>query len=787
MSDSDSNDEHRENGLHRGKKRRLQRACDVCRRKKTACDGSQRSDERCSTCIEFDVDCTYVEAPVKRPPAKGLLELQARLEKSEAMVHQLRAQLAAQNGAGSASSSTMASPATSASSPPDHSTQDPDLPSAAFLVMRMTLKSITAPPSTPHSDDLADIAIANKLASMSMSARSHYYSTSSSAPLFAAALKLNEERTSKEKDSAISISPSAASTSSSSSRPAPYFSRRPQYWAWKSHEGDAPHVPPTFHFPPYTLMRSLINLYFTRQNIYFPLLHRPMFEAAVTSGVHLRDEGFAGTLLLVCAIGARWSDDPGIAASGIRAGWEWFEQVPLGRDCLLGRATLYDLQIYCLAAQFIRGLSLPVNSSTLIGIGSRLAQDLGVHRGLARKEIPTAERELQKRAFWILAYMDRMSSLMLGVAPTVQHFGFDVDLPLAVDDEYWDDPINPFQQPPDKPSYITFFNTLMTLNNLLAFSLQILYPLKKARSAFGITDGWEEQAIADLDSALNGWHERIPEHLTWDPARKDRLFFDQSVFLHSSYYHLQITVHRPFIPMVRRTVPAIPSLAVCTSAARACANIADVQRQVSGDVPAPHLMPAVFTSCLVLLLNALSGKHTGLVPDPSREMSFVHKCMDFIQLCEDRWQAPGMLWDALAELIVAGGLPLPKANPAAAHRQEQERTSSASPSTLASSPPSEGEQHSDSNQYRSWGCDAVFNNLFQNLDNAHSNTNAYTDPTQASHELANLMNNGAMAVWANAPMGWGMDDYLSNYSEMVQGEAMEGQDVGPQSWNESRP
>jgi hypothetical protein len=44
----------------------------------------------------------------------------------------------------------------------------------------------------------------------------------------------------------------------------------------------------------------------------------------------------------------------------------------------------------------------------------------------------------------------------------------------------------------------------------------------------------------------------------------------------------------------------------------------------------------VFTSAIVLLLNVWSGKRTGLVPDPSREMVNVHKCMEVVRLCEDR-------------------------------------------------------------------------------------------------------------------------------------------------------
>lgn len=147
-------------------------------------------------------------------------------------------------------------------------------------------------------------------------------------------------------------------------------------------------------------------------------------------------------------------------------------------------------------------------------------------------------------------------------------------------------------------------------------------------SLCGFDAAFQQQAITEIDSALNRWRDLIPEHCTcnitvspfidgaaysqrwtpvrWDPTRADPVFFDQSVALHCAFYHLQIHVHRPFIPMVRKCSPSVrvvlfqitssklihlsciqslPSLAVCTSAARACANIVDIQRRRMGNVP----------------------------------------------------------------------------------------------------------------------------------------------------------------------------------------------------------
>ncbi|KAF8158690.1 hypothetical protein K438DRAFT_1777030 [Mycena galopus ATCC 62051] len=69
---------------------------------------------------------------------------------------------------------------------------------------------------------------------------------------------------------------------------------------------------------------------------------------------------------------------------------------------------------------------------TLIGIGLRLAQDVGTHR---RKDgPPTVESELWKRAFWALVVADRGASMAQGRTCTTQYEDIDADLLIECDD-----------------------------------------------------------------------------------------------------------------------------------------------------------------------------------------------------------------------------------------------------------------------------------------------------------------------------------------------------------------
>lgn len=94
----------------------------------------------------------------------------------------------------------------------------------------------------------------------------------------------------------------------------------------------------------------MVDSYFENSNRFFPLLHRPTFDSYVSSGRYLRDQGFASVFLLVCAIGARYLDDPRCRLEGdtyaMSAGWHWFNQVQTTRKSLWASPRLEDIQIY---------------------------------------------------------------------------------------------------------------------------------------------------------------------------------------------------------------------------------------------------------------------------------------------------------------------------------------------------------------------------------------------------------------------------------------------------------
>ena len=143
--------------------------------------------------------------------------------------------------------------------------------------------------------------------------------------------------------------------------------------------------------------------------------------------------------------------------------------------------------------------------------------------------------------------------------------------------------------------------------------------------------------------------------MQWDPDREDRLFLNQSATLYANYYLLQICIHRPFIPSPRKPSRlTLPSLAICTNAARSCTHVLDIQMQRTGtplllnrvrtwrsetprstkEFPCTSQMP-LFTAGLVLLLNMWGGKRSGLANEST--MADVHKCMTMLSQLEQQY------------------------------------------------------------------------------------------------------------------------------------------------------
>ncbi|KAJ6613998.1 fungal-specific transcription factor domain-containing protein [Mycena sp. CBHHK59/15] len=626
-------------------KKRVQRACDMCRLKKR--DGGNK----CGHCIKHNFTCTYIELSVPRAsgPTSNIPELfgssssspsKSYVEDLEQRVKAVEALLQTRNIRGSQDPKPISPP--KAISP-------------GVQLLRIAIRKLNSPFPAPHSDDwtFAELDESFRALSIDNAFNLGFQGKSSPAMLVKAAVDLKRGGGPSPYNHHSPTATAAPATAS----PTSYEIPAPIPYTIKSWEDPAWRLSPTF--PPDDLMQSLINLYFADVNPFLPLLHRPTFERGVALQFHMHHAGFAKTLLLVCAVGARYSTDPRVSLPEAEgpltetAGWQWFDQVKLADHLVRAQPTLYDLQAYCLAAMFLDCTAHPRTSWTVIGFGVRLSQDIGAHRRKARKRAITLDDELEKRAAWILFLFDTQLSTGLGRSIVLQSHDFDIEMPIVCDDEHW---AAGFRQPKNTPSAMAYFNCMLTLNRILSFGTKILYSTNRSKMLIGLVDqDWEEEVVVELDSALNTWLDSVPEHLRWDPERQDSdIFFDQSATLYCSYYHTQIIVHRPFIPAMRRKKPtSLPSLSICNTAARACSRVAEIHQHRRPNNPLWFGQSPLFISGIVLLLNIWgeSSNNVGRKSAAEKDLVDVHRCMNVLSAQRERWSFAGLLLDTLRQLV----------------------------------------------------------------------------------------------------------------------------------------
>ncbi|KAF9066469.1 fungal-specific transcription factor domain-containing protein [Rhodocollybia butyracea] len=315
--------------------------------------------------------------------------------------------------------------------------------------------------------------------------------------------------------------------------------RRPQYWGTEIWDLQ-PDPSPIYTFPEIDLLWVLIRDYFHYMGPYIPILHRQTFENGVIHGWHRIDQNFGAIVLAVCAIAARFTDDPRVLLQDTKlaAGWQYFRQIRLVRSNFVEPASIFELQMYCLACVYLHHTNMADSTWTIVGLALRLAFDRGMHR-LKVGNGRTAESELCIRVFWLLRGFDIAQGMTLGRMAAVSSDDFDLDEPVECDDEFWEKAgsTEAFTQPVGKISTLCFFTRYNKLMEIAGSVQKIIYGIKPPGSSSSQTSPVERirQKVMEHDSALNDWLASLPNHLRWDPHQPNETWLIQAVILHITF------------------------------------------------------------------------------------------------------------------------------------------------------------------------------------------------------------------------------------------------------------
>ncbi|KAJ7725634.1 fungal-specific transcription factor domain-containing protein [Mycena maculata] len=600
--------------------RRPYRSCDFCRQRKSQRDGLTMANgavTQCSNCLVFGVKCTYITPTKQRGPKMRLVEeLREQIATLEAKLRSLSV------------CALCSQPFQSQQDVPSPPSVIPEPPKNGTAAVEAAKADIT--------DDITEEELVESFRRISIEGiKGKYFGPASSYALLGSAFA--------EKVRLFGRPPIGA------------HSRRQIYWDLLPWEKGFYNRRPKYVYPASDLIDSLLELYFTNIHPILPVFHRPSFERDVAEGLHLEDTKFGATLLAVLALASRYSDDPRVFLDGetsLSSGWKFIAQVEIFGKC--HDPGIHDVQFCLLAALYSLGTSSPQASWLYIGVGVRWLQHRRENR--PNSEGHKFEDEHWNRLFWSFFALDRLMCSFVGCSPAIHLEDYDFDPVLEVDDEYWE---RGFTQPLGMPSLLSYFTSLIRLCEILGDTLHRLYSSKKKKARMGWTGtNWEQDTVAELDSAMNNFFDSIPAHLRRDPNGQD-VYLDQSTTLHTMYYYIQIMIHRRYIHT--QSPLAAPSLSICTSAARSGLSVANIWLDRLHRLPFPWIQNFVVTSAVILLLNIFVSRRAGLLTeaDKRRDLAQVRTALEILKFVELRSHRAGRLWDLVQELQSLDG-PAPR-------------------------------------------------------------------------------------------------------------------------------
>ncbi|KAI0316023.1 fungal-specific transcription factor domain-containing protein [Amylostereum chailletii] len=701
------------------KKRKIDRACDACRRRKTRCDGPQTNDNVCTNCRHAHRHCTYLEASKPRGPPKAYINgLEDRMEKMEALLKRLRPEIDFSKELGppvvrdswkkdsfhpesSSDLNKQERSPSSSSSPASHPHRNVPKTSGYHSDPDYMPEddNHSADEEDPYEAELArTIETMDKRLKLTefmpseksdrrLDRRLRYHGSSSPHLLAAAA----QEHRLKHFEAVGSHAPSSGDSPPGPADRVWEGSHREMFWRapeWElEYEGlfltttDFPDLDQCWPEP--DLAPALIDIYFRHFNSMFPLLHRPTFDRQYADQLYKRDIWYACVCMGVFAIASRHINDPRVLFNHSKynpgkdeskwhsAGIKYYYvimRVLMAKQSIMTPSSLFEVQTICLSTHFQRDTCWQGGSWTSISTAIRKVQDIGGHRKRSYQLGHSVENELWKRAWWFIVGMDRTGSAAMGRPCSTGDDDMDVELPLDVDDEFWesDDPTQAFRQPPEKPSLVKAYILWLGLTEITAEVVKHFYIANEFKALAMKHPEQPNDILKRLNAKMTEWIESVPDYLKWSPDIQDPIIANQSATLFLNYNLVTILLQRAFLPPTlarirelgspyRQAIPGYPqaltTLAIAVNSAKAGTRVLDVARRRGlPNVPLFLSSSDVFAAvlCLDVWVLKVQEKTRRLnAEDPSFEtmqkiealMADLHTIIQSVEDAVPRWES----------------------------------------------------------------------------------------------------------------------------------------------------
>ncbi|KAF2222748.1 fungal-specific transcription factor domain-containing protein [Elsinoe ampelina] len=525
------------------KRRRIARACDMCRKKKIKCDGKM---PKCSHCENYKTECIFTQVEKKRNPPKGakyIEGLENRLGRMESLLRMsgllaeddggrtdlgtLEKKLAEQ-ARGHSMTSGSASPPRREKSTSLHGTPRMNHVSSPHSVDTSSPKSS----STKRPEEKKEVeALADQMCSLVTNnvGETRYIGSSSGFSIFSPkGIEWVREKTGD--DSFQEMIQNAAANDQ-------------QWYQWKPEVFGDIFGRRTFQpLPPKQVAVSLLKDFFENFNCMFPLFHEPTFMHLVHKHYSLEPyegSGWWACLNVALAVAHRMRVMSNVSGSEEdQLAWMYLKNaLAVQSELTMRNNDLLSVQALLGIALFMQGTPNPQPSFFFVAAAIRLSHSIGLHKRGSDFKLNEVENEQRKRVFWIAYMLDKDMALRSGRPPTQDDDDMNVELPSE------DPPDNIGNVPSSNPSgKFNLFRLMAEFAMIQSRVYKQLYSVKASKQ----TDGELLNTIGELDNELEAWKDSIPPEYRPDNEIKAQHapLVLHIVCIHFAYYNCLTTIHR---------------------------------------------------------------------------------------------------------------------------------------------------------------------------------------------------------------------------------------------------
>ncbi|CAK7274198.1 hypothetical protein SEPCBS119000_006048 [Sporothrix epigloea] len=576
----DTNDANEPGETNEAKRRRIARACDMCRKKKIKCDGNMPS---CSHCLRYKTKCIFTQVEKKRSPPKGakyIEGLENRLLRMESLLR-LSGLLDEEDSAtdlGTLERRLAEKRRESQLTSQAHSS--PSSPTQAVIRNDSISRSSTRSPKSDNQRETHGVKSSakentgerqgndNKGGSGGGGSCVMGKKRSLSTPDQAKARKEEEVEALSELMCSLVTNHEGETRYIGSSSGFSIFSPKGMQWInertgddsfqqmvsnvsmddnkwvnWKPEIFSDIFRRPIFRpLPPKPEALSLLKDFFENFNCMFPLFHQPTFMHLVErqySENPYEGSGWWASLNVALAIAHRLRVMSNLVPQEEdNKAWAYLKNaMAVFTELAMRNTDLLSVQALIGMALFMQGTPNPQPTFLLIAAAIRLSHSIGLHKKGTGFNLNPIEIEQRKRVFWIAYMLDKDLCLRSGRPPAQDDDDMNVELPN-------EDPADNIGNIPlgDGKGKMNLFRVMCEFALIESKVYKRLYSTKATKQ----TVGELLNTIGELDQELEDWKDSIP--IDFRPEHEIRASHTplilHIVMLHFTYYNCLTTIHR---------------------------------------------------------------------------------------------------------------------------------------------------------------------------------------------------------------------------------------------------